>query len=85
MLLYDSPQEPSCSLDQNLPLEGDKLGSCRYTRSVFVHLKYSSTPSNTCKDNLFSWTELAASFTNQQFNCTEQNNTGFQNSKMTFR
>lgn len=57
MLLCDSPQEPSCFLDQILPLEGDKLGSYRYTHSAFEHLKYSSTPLNTWREeNLFSLT-----------------------------
>lgn len=52
VLSYDSPQEPSCSSDQTPPLEGDKLGSYRYTHSAFEHLKYSSTPWNTWKENI---------------------------------
>lgn len=52
MLLCDSPQEPSRFLGQTPPLEGDKLGSYRYTHSAFGHLKYSSTLLNTWREEI---------------------------------
>lgn len=52
MLLCDSPQEPSRFLGQTPPLEGDKLGSYRYTHSAFEHLKYSSTLLNTWREEI---------------------------------
>lgn len=63
MLLCGSPQETSCSSGQTLPLEGGKLGSYRYTHNAFGHLKYSSTPESTWReDHLFSLTELTCNF-----------------------
>lgn len=52
MLSCDSPQEPSCFSSQTRPLEGDKLGSYRYTHSAFEHLKYSSKPLNTWMEEI---------------------------------
>ena len=54
MLSCDSPQEPLHFLGQTPLLEGDKLGSCRYTHSAFEHLKYSSTPLNTWMEGILT-------------------------------
>lgn len=52
VLLCDYPREQLHFLGQTPPLEGDTPGSYRYTHSVFEHLKYSSTPVNTCREDI---------------------------------